>query len=322
MDDRPFLIAGGGIAGIAASLALARINRRSEVFERAAAFEEAGAGLQMSPNAVHCLRLLGAWDAIEPHCVIPSEIHIRDGRSGRVLRRIGLGKPFEVRFGSPYRVAHRADLLRGLVQTAQRASGIALHTGKAVESAETTDHGARLHFTNGQAAEGSAVIAADGINSVIRNAIVGGGEPSCRGHAIYRALLPFDKVPLSIAADCVTLWLYPGGHAVHYAVSNWRQFNMVAVLENPWREDGWGIETGKAEVVDGFADAADALAQLLTSVPAWTKFAAAGHAPSNKWVSGHVALIGDAAHASLPYLAQGAAMALEDACVLAKCLGA
>ena len=322
MNNQPFLIAGGGIAGLTASLALAGIGRSAEVFERASAFEEAGAGLQVSPNAIRALRTLGAWDAIEPDCVIPSEVHVRNGRTGAILQRIGLGKPFEARFGAPYRVAHRADLLRGILQVAEHTSRIALHTGRTVERAENTDQGARLHFTEGPAASGAAVIAADGINSAIRHAIAGDGEPSYRGHAIYRALMPFDKVPLSIAADCVTLWLYPGGHAVHYAVSNWGQFNIVAAIDTPWREDGWGKPARKTEVVNGFADAAGPLAELLAAVPSWIKFAAADRQPSLSWTNGRIALIGDAAHASLPYLAQGAAMAAEDACVLAQCLAA
>jgi len=321
MYDRPFLIAGGGIAGFATSLALARIGRHAEVFERAVAFEEEGAGLQMSPNAVLCLRLLDAWDVLEPACISPSEIHIRDGRSGAMLQRIPLGKSFEAEVGAPYRVTHRSDLLRGLVQTAQSRARIRLHTGRIVERAESTKQGARLLFTEGPLADGAAVIGADGIHSTIRDAIVG-DNPFYGGQAIYRALLPIEKVPLSIVADCVTLWLYPGGHVVHYAVSNWRSFNIVAVLENSEHPEGWNQPASAAEIANGFAKAANPLTDLLHAVPAWKKFAAADRQPADCWSSGNIALIGDAAHASLPYLAQGAAMALEDAVVLAKCISA
>lgn len=318
MNDQPFLIAGGGIAGLAASLALARIGRQVQVFERAASFDEEGAGLQISPNAVLCLRLLGAWDALEPDCISPSEIHIRDGQSGALLQRIRLGKLFESRFGSPYRVAHRADLLRGLLQTAQSSPRIGLHTGRNVERAESTSQGARLHLPEGQPVDGTAAIAADGIHSKVRNMIVGDGKPVYGGHAIYRALIPFEKVPLAIIADCVTLWLYPGGHVVHYAVSHWRQFNIVAALDSPWREEGWSQPATAGEVANGFAKAANPLAELLNAISIWKKFAAADRQPANSWSTGHLALIGDAAHASLPYLAQGAAMALEDAVSLAN----
>lgn len=320
MDDQPFLIAGGGIAGLAASLALARIGRPAQVFERSPAFEEVGAGLQMSPNAVHALRLLGAWEAVEPNCISPSEIHVRDGRSGAMLQRIFLGKSFEAQFGAPYRVAHRSDLLSGLLQTAQSSASIDLHTGRNVERAENTDRGALLHFDTGTIVEGAAVIAADGIHSKIREMIVDDGGAVYAGQTIYRALLPFEKVPLPIVADCVTLWLYPGGHAVHYAVSNWRQFNVVAVLESQWVAEGWSEPAGTAEVVNGFARAADPLLDLLSAVPGWKKFAAADRQFAAIWHTGNIALAGDAAHAILPYLAQGAAMALEDAATLAKCI--
>ncbi len=322
MNDRPFLIAGGGIAGLAASLALAGTGRSAEVFEKAAAFQEEGAGLQMSPNAVRCLRLLGAWEAIEPHCTSPSEIHIRDGRSGALLQRIKLGESFAARFGAPYRVTHRADLLGALLQTVNACPLVTLHTGCSAARAENTDHGARLHFTDGRVVDGAAVIAADGIHSVLRRIIVGDGEPAYGGQAIYRALVPFDKVPLAIAADCVTLWLYPGGHVVHYAVSGWQQFNIVAILDSRWREDGWEQPARPEEVTGGFAHTAGPLADLLASVKSWKRFAAADRHPVTAWSQGNIALVGDAAHASLPYLAQGAAMALEDAVMVAKCVSA
>ncbi len=150
--------------------------------------------------------------------------------------------------------------------------------------------------------------------------IAGHGDPLYRGHAIFRALIPFGAVPPSVAADAVTLWLYPGGHVVHYAVSNWTQFNIVAAIDSTWTATGWS-EPGKPDDVKlAFADAAGPLADLLAVPKSWLKWAGADLAPSAQWTNGRIALAGDAAHASLPYLAQGAAMALEDACVLAGVL--
>ena len=136
MNDLPYLVAGGGIGGIAAALGLARQGAPVRLFEQAPAFEEVGAGLQMSPNGVRALRELGAWEAVEPACVIPSEIHMRDGRSGALLQRIRLGKGFEQRFGAPYRVCHRADLLAGLLAAARGNAGIELNTGMQVAGVE------------------------------------------------------------------------------------------------------------------------------------------------------------------------------------------
>jgi 2-polyprenyl-6-methoxyphenol hydroxylase-like FAD-dependent oxidoreductase len=320
MDAKPFLIAGGGIAGLAASLGLARIGQAARVFEQHPVFEEVGAGLQMSPNGVRALQWLGAWEAVEPHCVTPSEIHVRDGRSGALLQRIRLGKPFEDRFGAPYRVAHRADLLGGLVAAAKQSRLIELNTACTVASADVADDGASLSLAGGRTETGPAVIAADGIHSKLRRQFWPSSVPAYRGHAIHRALIPFQAVPPEIAADCVTLWLYPGGHVVHYAVSNWRQFNIVAAIDSPWTATGWREAANGTDLRIAFADAADPLASLLAAPHTWIKWAGADLAPLDSWSVGNLTLIGDAAHAALPYLAQGAVMSLEDACVLAAML--
>jgi len=320
MDTRPFLIAGGGIAGLAAGLGLARAGRAAAIFEQAAAFETVGAGLQMSPNAVRALQWLGAWEAVEPHCVVPAEIHVRDGLGGGLLQRVRLGKPFEQRYGAPYRVAHRADLLGGLLAAAQAAPHIEPINSMRAVRAIILAEGAALEFADGRRRDGSAIVAADGIRSALRREVAGDGSPLLRGHAIFRSLIPFEAVPTLVAADTVTLWLYPGGHVVHYAVSAWRQFNIVAAVDSAWTAAGWS-EPGKSDEVRlAFADAAGPLADLLAVPKSWLKWAGADRPPAAQWTKGRIALAGDAAHASLPYLSQGGAMALEDACVLAKCV--
>ena len=320
MSENPFLVAGGGIAGLAASLGLAASGRRVRLFEQASAFEEVGAGLQMSPNAVSALRALGAWDAIEPHCVVPTEIHVRDGVTGSLLQRIRLGKNFENKFGAPYRVAHRADLLAALLSVAKTTRGISLHTTSRVSGARSTEVGAVLQLANGEEPAGAAVIGADGIHSAVRMSALGGAAPQPRGHTLYRALLPFDAVPPAIAADAVTLWLLPGAHAVHYPVSAWRQFNVVLAVEQQWPDAGWSAPATPAEVGPHFDAACDALTELIAKPLTWLKWCGASLDPLPTWQSGNVLVVGDAAHAALPYLAQGAAMALEDAVVLGDCL--
>ncbi|MBI2718780.1 MAG: FAD-dependent monooxygenase [Rhizobiales bacterium] len=317
MAQLPVLIAGGGIAGLAASLGLARKGLAAQVFEQSKEFSEVGAGLQMSPNAVRALQWLGAWEAIEPNCVTPSEIHVRDGRTAALLQRLRLGKPFEQSFGAPYRVAHRADLLAGLVAAARSSPLPQLNTGASV----VATHGAAIELSDGRRELGMAVIAADGIGSTLRQQAWPSTAPEFRGHAIYRALIPLAAVPPAIANDCVTLWLYPGGHVVHYAVSAWRQFNIVAAIDSPWTADAWSEPGDPAELKAAFADAALSLAELIAAPPNWLRWAGADLAPRANWTRGPLALAGDAAHATLPYLAQGAAMALEDACILAASLG-
>lgn len=317
MTDQPFLIAGGGIAGLAAALGLARSGRPSRLFEQAHAFEEVGAGLQMSPNAVRALRWLGAWEAVEAACVIPSEIHVRDGLGGGLLQRLRLGKPFEAAHGAPYRVCHRADLLAGLVRTAEASGLIGLHTGARAIGMVAEAGGAALTLADGRRENGAGVIAADGIHSVLRKEICGAVAPLASGHTIYRALIPFASVPPGIEADCVTLWLLPGGHVVHYPVSNWRQFNIVAAIDGGDAATGWSSPAELRELRSGLAAAAEPLADLLAAPVHWLKWPGADLPSLPHWSKGALVLTGDAAHATLPYLAQGAVMALEDACVLA-----
>ncbi|MCA3556212.1 FAD-dependent monooxygenase [Aestuariivirga sp.] len=318
MNDHPFLIAGGGIGGLAAALGLARQGRPVRLFEQAAGFEEIGAGLQMSPNGVRALQALGAWDAVEPSCVIPSEIHMRDGLSGALLQRIRLRKPFEDRFGAPYRVCHRADLLAGLVAAARRDFRIELNTGARATIMEDTGEAARLGFADGGFVKGTAVVAADGIRSALRGAVAGDVPATPRGVILYRALMPLNRVPPEIEADCVTLWLCPGAHVVHYAVSSWRNFNVVVAVDGTLPDAGWKTPAHPGEVPKRLAGLCGELALLLAAPAGWMRWPGADLPPLPQWTKGRLALLGDAAHATLPFLAQGAVMALEDAVVMSR----
>ena len=320
MSDHPFLVAGGGIGGLAAALGLARHGHPVRLFEQARAFEEVGAGLQMSPNGVRALRALGAWEAVESSCVIPSEIHMRDGRSGALLQRIRLGKGFEDAFGAPYRVCHRADLLSGLLAAARQNGAIELNTGTRVDLAEETADGVRLSLAGGTSAAGKALVAADGIRSGLRAAVAGRVEPVQQDVALYRGLVPLERVPPEIEADCVTLWLCPGGHVVHYPVSNWRNFNIVAAADGGIAGGGWQSPAEPGELRQRFTGLAEELTALLAVPAAWQRWTGADLPPLARWSTERMTLLGDAAHATLPFLAQGAVMALEDSAVLARCV--
>jgi salicylate hydroxylase len=165
-----------------------------------------------------------------------------------------------------------------------------------------------------------ALVGADGLHSVVRAAIYGRAPPDYPGHIMYRTLIPSDAASAEMAADAVSLWLYPGGHVVHYAVSGGRRINIAAFAESPVNEESWNAPAAPAEVLGPFTDAAPPLRRILASAEDWQKWAAADRAPLARWGKGAVTLIGDAAHASLPYLAQGAVMALEDAVVLGQCV--
>jgi salicylate hydroxylase len=303
MADSPFLIVGGGIAGLAAGLGLARIGKPSHILEKAQSFDEIGAGLQLGPNAVRALQWLGAWDAVAPHCVSPAEIQVRDGISGNILQRIRLGADFEKQFGAPYRVAHRADLLNGLLESARSKPNIKLQNN--AEVADVSIAETALTLNSGKTHAGQAIIAADGVHSMIRSRLLGPKRKNPIGHMLHRGLAPIAATPASINVDAVTLWLCPGGHVVHYAVSNWRHFNIVAAVED-----------SQISLWTAFQGACQPLADILDQKINWTKWPALDSAPAPIWSKNRTVLVGDAAHASLPYLAQGAAMAIEDACVL------
>jgi salicylate hydroxylase len=303
MADSPFLIVGGGIAGLAAGLGLARIGKSSHSLEKSPTFDAMGAGLQLGPNAVHALQWLGAWDAVAPHCVAPAEIHVRDGISGNILQRIPLGANFEKQFGAPYRVAHRADLQDALLKCIKENPVVKLQNNAEVTNVSIDE--TMLSLKSGENFRGEAIIAADGVHSLVRNLTSGHTGQTINRHTLHRGLIPMDSLPATANAEVVTLWLYTGGHVVHYAVSKWKQFNIVAAVEN-----------SEPSLGTAFHRACQPLADILDPKTKWTKWPAVDFDPVRNWNRNRTVLIGDAAHASLPYLAQGAAMALEDACVL------
>lgn len=288
MAQDQFTIIGGGIAGLASGLALAKMGATASLYEQATAFGEVGAGLQIGPNAVRALEALGAWDAVSPSTYAPPAIIIRDGNTGQVLQEVELGRAFTARFGQPYRVAHRADLHEGLLAALKVRRAVDMNLGQAATARN---------------AKGE-VIAADGINSPSRLSLFPESMAVRLPMKINRALLSMPVLH-GVALDCVNLWLYPQGHVVHYPVSAGKKFNLVAV-------------TPDTAPADHFASAAPELRSLLALVPHWLEWTAAYVPALPAWGQGNVRLIGDAAHATLPFLAQGAAMALEDAVALAK----
>jgi salicylate hydroxylase len=289
MDYKNFSILGGGIAGLACGLGVARSAGEVRIFEKARVFEHVGAGLQLGPNAARALQALGAWDGILPFTFAPPEIHIRSGRTGRILSRIKLGTHFERKFGAPYRVAHRADLHAALLQAVGGNSKIFLNMESEI-SAETL-------------AEKGPVLAADGIWSQTRMALFPQSKVVTLNDTIFRSLSIMAPAAGKVALDCVNLWMFPGGHVVHYPVGKPQQLNLVAVTQgqNP---------------LEYFKTAAFDLQLLLANVDNWTQWPAAYVEGLEGWSKKNVLLVGDAAHGTVPYLAQGAAMALEDAAAL------
>jgi 2-polyprenyl-6-methoxyphenol hydroxylase-like FAD-dependent oxidoreductase len=315
------LIAGGGIGGLSLALALAKENFTSTVLERSDFQEESGAGIQLGPNATRLLERLGLTAAIEEVAFRPSAIFVYDGLSGKRLTEIPLGTYAEARYGAPYLTFHRADLHAALHEACKRCEPVTLEPRFDLTGVEETDGGVRAIAGDGRAAEAPALIGADGLWSEVRNLIAPGARLLFTGATAWRTLLPRGELTHPFDEPVVSVWLGPDTHLVHYPVRGGKLLNVVAVTKGGSDTRGWN-QAGDTEALHsaftGWCKESKSLMERATSWRCWSLYRLAG-LPS--WTSGRITLLGDAAHPVLPYLAQGAALAIEDAIVLAKSLG-
>jgi 2-polyprenyl-6-methoxyphenol hydroxylase-like FAD-dependent oxidoreductase len=311
-------IIGGGIAGLASAIALAGHERRIMVLERASALEEHGAGVQLGPNALRALRALGLWERLSPKLFAPAGLQIKDALTGEPIRRFCFGPKFEERFGAPYGLVHRRDLIEALRDAAVAAAGVELLTGRHVTALQFKDDSPVVALADGSSLRPQAVIGADGIGSTIRQSLLADGRPATHACRIYRTMIPRVTAP-ALPSD-VVLWLYPGGHVVHYLVAGGQQVNLVAVAAGgPATSDG---SCAADEVLACFPAMSADLRYILGLAPAWTRWLAADRSPADVWGRAGTTLVGDAAHPMLPYMAQGAAAALVGAVTLGRCASA
>ncbi|MFO1326219.1 MAG: FAD-dependent monooxygenase [Rubrivivax sp.] len=317
-------IAGGGLGGLAAALALLRDGHRVQVFEAAGALREVGAGIVVPPNMVRVLALLGLDGELPAFAVrLESAWEFRRWADGRVLSVQPMGDECRRLYGADCHVAHRADLLamleralpRGVLQLGRRCTGAALRAGG----------GARLLFDDGSV-DADVVIGADGIHSAIAPQVAAAQAwpeeaPRFSGLAAFRCLVPAEAAPPMARRPVQTLWLGPGRHFVHYPISSGRLVNVVAIgPAGDWRTESWTAEGDVAELYRAFEGWDERVLQLAASATQTRRWALYDRSPRQGWVHGPLALLGDAAHAMLPFFAQGAAQALEDAVVLAAAL--
>jgi 2-polyprenyl-6-methoxyphenol hydroxylase-like FAD-dependent oxidoreductase len=317
------LIAGAGIGGLTAALAIARQDLPVTLFDQTERLEEAGAGIQLSPNATRVLIALGLADNIAPTIVVPTAIRLRAGSSGRDIATMPLGE--QARHSAPYWVVHRADLQSALLAAVESHAGITLKLGARIDGFVTGPQGVAAKISGREGTReqhGRALIGADGLWSRLRDSLGPRTPARFAGRTAWRALAPSADVPRAFREPEVNLWIGQGGHLVHYPIRGGTAVNIVAVTSDDWQSTQWSTAADRDEVLARFPAQlwVNQARELLAAPERWQKWALYDRAPSTNWGHGPVTLLGDAAHPMLPFLAQGAAMAIEDAFVLAGAL--
>lgn len=318
-------IAGAGIAGLTTALALAVRGIDVEVFEQAGQLGELGAGLQLSPNGTRVLQQLGLADALRPLVCEASLKEIRLYSSGQRWKLFDLGEDCRTRFGAPYWMVHRGDLHRVLLDAVRASGRVRVHLQARVTQARTRGAAVALTLADGTTREADALIAADGVHSVLRNQLLGEDKARFTGLLAWRGLVPMRALPAHLRASAAepvgTNWVGPGGHVITYPVRGATLMNVVGIVEREsWTTESWTQPGSQAELQADFGHWHADVRALMGAIDQPFQWALLGRPPRAGWAQGRVCLLGDAAHPTLPFLAQGANMAIEDAAVMARCL--
>jgi salicylate hydroxylase len=306
-------IVGGGIGGLSAALALERRGAETIVCEQAEALSEIGAGLNLTPNAVKALRALGIENEVQAIAAETDFLNIRSWKSGRYISRTKRGD-FRQKFGAPNLSVHRADLLDTLAKALKTTQ---FRFNARCVGVESNEQSAAVHLADGSTIEADIVVGADGIHSVVRTALFGADAPHFTGCVCWRGMVPAEAVPSEIDMKNGAMWLGPHGHVVHYPVRRGELLNIVAHIDSDaWTEESWTRQCDVSEVIATYANWNPLLSLLYPRSERWYKWALYDRDPLERWVKGRTTLLGDSAHAMLPYLGTGAGMAIEDAVVL------
>lgn len=320
-SDVPVLVAGGGIGGLAAALALVRQGFSVLVFEQASEIGEIGAGMQLGPNAFHAYDALGVGEKARSRAVFTERMVMHDAVDGRLIGEIPTGDAFRARFGNPYAVIHRVDAHTALLEGVRASDKVQFQTSTRIVRVEQDADGVTVFDDQGRSYRGVALIGADGVKSVVREQFV--GDPArVTGHVVYRAVVDKADFPADLRWNAASLWAGPHCHLVHYPLRGGEQYNVVVTFHSREQEE-WGVKDGSKEEVESYFQGICPQARQLIELPkSWRRWATADRDPIPQWSFGRVTLLGDAAHPTTQYMAQGACMALEDAVTLGEALRA
>jgi 3-hydroxybenzoate 6-monooxygenase len=315
----PVIVAGGGIGGLAAALALVRQGFRVTVLEQAAEIGEIGAGIQLGPNAFSAFDALGVGERARKRAVYTECMVMHDAIDEYQVAKIPTGEAFRARFGNPYAVIHRVDVHLSLLEGARETGEIEFHTSTRVERVEQDGDSVTVQCANGKSFRGQALIGADGGRSLVRQQYVN-DAPRVTGHVVYRAVVDKRDFPEDLRWNAASIWVGPHCHLVHYPLRGGEQYNVVVTFHSRNQEE-WGVTDGSREEVQSyFTEVCPRARQLIDLPKTWRRWATADREPIGQWVFGRATLLGDAAHPTTQYMAQGACMAMEDAVTLGEAL--
>jgi 3-hydroxybenzoate 6-monooxygenase len=315
--QRNVVVAGGGIGGLSAALGLAGKGCSVLVLEQASEFGEIGAGIQIGPNAFHALDYLGVGDAGRARAVYIDRLIMMDGLTGNEIAHVPVDEPFRQRFGNPYAVIHRSDLHGVLLDACRASERIKLVNSQRVTGYVRTAAGVKIVTERELAVEADALVGCDGVRSKIREQVTGGDPLKLSGHVAYRAVLPIEQMPEDLRWNAATLWAGPKCHMVHYPLQGWKTFNLVATFQTEVENVGSNEPGNREEILSRFGHIVPKARKLLEIPNEWRRWVLGDREPIDSWSDGPVTLLGDAAHPTHQYFAQGACMAMEDAVCLA-----
>jgi len=316
--SHPVAVAGGGIGGLACALALARHGFRSLVLEQAREFGEAGLGLQVAPNALSVLDALGVGVAAKKHALLIERLLMMDAVTGAEVANIPCGERFRERFGNPYAVAHRADIHGALLDACRAHDLIELRNDCRVMDFDLDDSGVSVALEGGERVAAKALVGADGVYSQVRKRILNDGEPMPVGAVIYRATIPANEMPKDLQHPYPTFWAGPGWHVIYYPVRDWTVFNLGATFVTGQTTPDDDEDVSHDQVLPLFSGGCATPLRVLRIPKRFRRYVIVHREPVENWSMGPATLLGDAAHPMVQYIAQGAAMALEDAICLAN----